>query len=251
MRHGVSVALPVLFLLTNAQNTSAQISTTQPRFEEASVKPSDKCAMQNTIDPGRIALNGDPLKVVLMEAFKVKADQISGPAWLDEDCFVFAAKIPEGAAKDQLAAMLQALLVERFHLAFHKEAHLTPGFALVVDKNGPKLKPTEPNNNAADRNAGKVRFRFGGGGIKGSMTIDRLAQFLSRQLHDPVVDETGIQGNYDVDIEWDNGTDPDTPSRTASVFTILRESLGLRLESRKLPVDTIVVDHIDRLPGEN
>jgi uncharacterized protein (TIGR03435 family) len=66
-----------------------------------------------------------------------------------------------------------------------------------------------------------------------------------------VVDETGIQGTYDIDIVWDKDSDSDTPSGTASVFAILRESLGLRLESRKLPVDTIVVDHIERLPIEN
>jgi uncharacterized protein (TIGR03435 family) len=86
-------------------------------------------------------------------------------------------------------------------------------------------------------------------GVKGSLTIARLAQLLSGQLHDPVVDETGIQGTCDIDIAWDKDSDPDTPSGTASVFTILRESLGL--ESRKLPVDTIVIDHIERLPGEN
>ncbi len=85
----------------------------------------------------------------------------------------------------------------RFQLAFHKETHLRPGCALVGDKNGAKLKPTEPNTNAADRSAGQVHFRFGGAGIKGSMTIERLAQLLSGQLQGPVVDETGIQGTCD------------------------------------------------------
>jgi uncharacterized protein (TIGR03435 family) len=251
MRCGLLAALPVLILLLDAQESRAQSVTIPPRFEEASVKPTDRCGMQNSIDPGGIALDGDPLKLVLMEAFKVKVDQITGPSWLDEDCFVVTAKIPEGATKDQLPAMFQALLAERFQLAFHKETHLRPGFALVVDKHGTKLKPTEPNANAADKSAGKVSFRFGGGRIKGSITIARLAQLLSGQLHDPVVDETGVQGTYDIDIAWDTDSDPDTPSPTASVVTILRESLGLRLESRKLPVNTIVIDHIKRLPSEN
>jgi uncharacterized protein (TIGR03435 family) len=66
-----------------------------------------------------------------------------------------------------------------------------------------------------------------------------------------VTDETGIQGVYDIDIAWDKDSDPDTPSGTAGVFTILRESLGLRLESRKLPVDMIVIDPMERLPSEN
>jgi hypothetical protein len=219
-RCGVLVALPVLLFLLDAQDSRAQSLTVPPRFEEVSVKPADRCNMQNSVDPGRIALNGDPLKLVLMEALKVKMDQITGPAWLDEDCFVVLAKIPEG-------------------------------FALVVDKKGSKLKPTEPNTNAADRSAGQVHFRFGGAGIKGSMTIERLAQLLSGQLQGPVVDETRIQGTYDIDIAWEKDSDPDTPSGTASVFTILRESLGLSLESRKLPVDTIVIEHIERLPTED
>src|ERR1700679_2537955 len=95
-------------------------SADQPRFEAASVKRTDRCSMENTVDPGMIALNGYPLKVVLMEAFNVKADQIIGPSWLDADCFAINAKMPEGATKDQLPAMLQALLVERVKLAVYR-----------------------------------------------------------------------------------------------------------------------------------
>jgi uncharacterized protein (TIGR03435 family) len=96
----------------------------QPKFEEASVKRTKQCAIQNMADPGMIAFHGDPLKVVLMEAFTVKIDQIVGPSWLDSDCFAIDAKIPQGATKDQLPAMLQALLVERFKLVAHKESKL-------------------------------------------------------------------------------------------------------------------------------
>jgi uncharacterized protein (TIGR03435 family) len=60
--------------------------------------------------------------VVLKEAFNVKMDQIAGPSWLDEDCYAIVAKIPEGATRDQLPAMFEALLVERFKLAAHKES---------------------------------------------------------------------------------------------------------------------------------
>jgi uncharacterized protein (TIGR03435 family) len=115
--------------------------------------------MQNSMDPGRIALNGDPLKVILMEAFKVKMDQIVGPSWLDADCFSIVAKMPEGATRDQLPAMLQALLVERFKLAIHKETHLRAGYALIVDKNGPKFKESDPTSPAA-RPRGQVTFGF-------------------------------------------------------------------------------------------
>ena len=133
-----------------------------------------------------IALNGDPLKVVLMEAFNVKTDQIIGPSWLDADCFAINAKIPAGATKDQLPAMLQALLAERFKLTVHKESRPSPGYALVVDKNGPKLKASDPN--AAGPPAGQVAFSatLQSKGIKGSMTMASLAHLLSGSVAAPV-----------------------------------------------------------------
>ena len=67
-----------------------------PKFEAASVKRADRCSMENSIDPGRIALIGDPLKVILKEAFNVKMDQIVGPSWLDTDCYSVVATMPSG-----------------------------------------------------------------------------------------------------------------------------------------------------------
>ena len=69
------------------------IGADQPEFEVASVKRA-RCTLRNSVEPGRIAFLGDPLKVVLMEAFQVKMDQIIGPSWLDADCFEFIANMP-------------------------------------------------------------------------------------------------------------------------------------------------------------
>ncbi len=67
-------------------------------------------------------------------------DQISGPAWLQSDYFDILATLPSGASRDDIPAMLRGLLAERLKLSFHMEARSRPGYALVVDKNGPKLK---------------------------------------------------------------------------------------------------------------
>ena len=273
MRRGVLVALPVLLYLTDARYSPAQSRTVPPTFEEASVKPTDRCSMQNSMDPGRIALNGDPLKLVLMEAFKVKTDQILGPSWLDSDCFVILAKMPEGGTKDQLPAMLQALLAERFKLNAHKETHLAPGYSLVVDKNGPKVRESEPNLNAADKRAGTTLFRSSleVSGFKGAMTIARFARLLSGNLGSPVEDLTGLTGKYDIDVSWARdtglekagqfaqamaqsglgGAGASTSSGLADVFTALRETLGLRLEARKVQVEVVVIDHVERVPAQN
>jgi uncharacterized protein (TIGR03435 family) len=252
---------------------SPLIGADQFKFEEASVKRADRCSMQNSMDPGRIALNGDPLKVVLMEAFKVKMDQIVGPSWLDADCFSIVAKMPEGATRDQLPAMLQALLVERFKLATHKETHLRAGYALIVDKNGPKFKESDPTSPAA-RPRGQVTFGFApaAGGFKGSTTMAWFAGYLSTRLGVPVQDLTGMMGTYDLDVSWvadpalekigpiaeAAGTSPGPadpvaglPAGAGNIFTSIRNSLGLRLEPRRAQAEVVVIDHIERVPTEN
>jgi uncharacterized protein (TIGR03435 family) len=253
----------------SAIGTFAAQNADHPRFEAASVKRTDQCTLRNTVDPGMIALNGDPLKVVLMEAFNVKMDQIVGPSWLDADCFAINAKIPVGATKDQLPAMLQALLAERFKLAVHKESRARPGYALVVDKNGPKLKASDLG--PAGPRAGQVTFSgtLQSKGLKGSMTMATLARLLSSSVAGPVEDLTGLKGRFDVDISW--ALDPSferpdaftiasaeahpnadlPPAPTADLFAAVRESLGLRLEARKEQVEVVVIDSIERVPTEN
>src|SRR5258708_37533799 len=135
-----TLALSAIFVVTPL------MCAEQPKFEAASVKRTDRCSMENSVDPGMITLNGDPLKVVLKEAFNVKMDQIVGPSWLDADCFMITAKIPEGATRDQLPAMLQALLVERFKLAAHKEGRPRSGNVLLVDKNGANFRYADPSS---------------------------------------------------------------------------------------------------------
>ncbi|MGA3019485.1 MAG: TIGR03435 family protein [Bryobacteraceae bacterium] len=253
---------------------AAQNAPDQPKFEVASVKRADQCLFDSSVDPGSVVLKGFPLKLVLTEAFKVKTDQIVGPSWLDEDCFEIVAKMPAGATRDQLPAMLQALLVERFKLAAHKEDRPSAGYALVVDKNGPKCKESDPNSNFMGAHRGQMALRFGGGGIKASMTMAGLASYLSGRGYGPVQDFTGLKGKYDIDLSWApdpaferpgpyaaasaaaransaDGGDVLPAAPTADMFTAVRESLGLRLEPRKQQVEILVIDHIERVPTAN
>jgi uncharacterized protein (TIGR03435 family) len=256
------IAVPAMFVITSS------IGAEQPRFEAASVKPTDRCNVENSVDPGMIRLNGDPLKVILREAFSVKMDQIVGPSWLDSVCFAIVAKIPEGATKDQIPAMFQALLIERFKLAAHKESRIRQGYALLVDKNGPKFRESDPTSDSA----GTVRFGAapGSSGFKGAMTMASLARHLSPRLDGPVEDLTELKGKYDIDVSWvpDRSFEPmgryaeeyaathpnaeaSLPTGGRDIFTAFRDSLGLRLERRKLQIEVVVIDHIERIPTEN
>ena len=166
-------------------------------------------------------------------------------------------------AKDQIPAMLQALLAERFKLAAHKEDRPHSGYALVVDKGGPKVKQDDPATNFMGAgHAGHMLFGVAGHGkLKGVMTMATLASKLSRQGYGPVQDHTGLAGKYDVDLEWtpDKALPPgggdlsaDTPAAAEpDLFTALRRSLGLKLERRQMSVQFLVVDHIERIPTEN
>lgn len=209
----------------------------------------------------------------------MKTDQIVGPSWLDSDsdCFTIDATIPQGTDSNQLPAMLQALLVERFKLVFHRESKSRAGYSLVVDKNGPKLKESDPNSPSMRAHAGEVTFGASptASQIKGSMTIASLARFVSHNLDAPVEDATGLKGRYDIDVSWlpdwsieKKGrfaqefevTHPDSADNTSSlptggpkedIFTSFRNSLGLRLERHKESVDVIVIDHIEHIPTAN
>jgi uncharacterized protein (TIGR03435 family) len=205
-----------------------------------------------------------------MEAFKVKVDQIEGPSWLETDCFEISAKIPEGVPSDHLPAMLQALLTERFKLAAHKEDRSRSGYALVVDKGGPKFKEDDPNTNFMGAgHAGQMLFGSSGHGrLKGAMTMASLAANLSRQGYGPVQDATALTGKYDIDLTWspDKAFEPtavdatasaatapgaDVPAPEPNLFSALRESLGLKLERRNVQVQFVVIDRIERVPTEN
>jgi uncharacterized protein (TIGR03435 family) len=211
-----------------------------------------------------ISLNNDPLKLIVREAFNMPLDQIFGPSWLETDCFTVVAKVPDGVAKDQLPAMFQALLEERFKLVAHRENRPRTVYSLNVGKDGPKFKESDQGSMSA--HAGQVTFGMRFGGIKGSMTMASFTRLLSNRLGSPVQDLTGLNGTYDIDVKWvpdraleslgfqpppQNSTAALPTDPTADIFTAIRESLGLRLESRKGQVEVIVIDHIERHPTES
>jgi|SRR5579862_8051361 len=173
----------------------------------------------------------------------------SGPDWIargnDRYNVEGKAENPSVTTEARLLEMLQALLVEQFKLKFHRETIEEAGFALVVAKSGAKLQPTT----AADANVrisdtlGKPRP-----GEPVSLTarkcpLPMLANLLSTFSAHPVIDKTGLQGEYDFTLKWDDTAGP-------SLSTAIQEQLGLRFESEKVPVSLFVVDSAEK-PGQN
>lgn len=220
----------------------AQAANPRLEFEVASVKPWTPPAdggrgpimmgMQGgpgTADPSQVRYSGLPLKMVLANAYDVRPFQINGPAWLDMERFDIVAKVPAGATKDQVRIMLQNLLADRFRLKLHHETKDSAVYELVVDKNGPKMKPTTLTTDASadgpppppsgppklgkdgfpelDRPGLFMMVMMGNNGPRSRMvaraqTTADIGRALSNQVDRPVVDKTGLTGKYDFSLEF-------------------------------------------------
>jgi uncharacterized protein (TIGR03435 family) len=210
-------------------------------------------------------------------------DQIDAPR------YDVSAKVPAGSSREDTNVMLQNLLIERFGLTFHGETRDVQGYELAVGKNGSKLKQSEPvgspppvlpANQAikieTDRNglpqlpAGRVGILFSAGAgravISGrQQTTAQLATALEGRIGKPILDKTGLTAKYDFALAFDMmefagepgalsfPTRNETPAAdpAPSIFTAVQQELGLRLESKKVPVDFIVIDKANKTPTEN
>jgi uncharacterized protein (TIGR03435 family) len=248
-----AVAGPIAFGLANAPSTQTQSGTQpqsssaeRPTFEAASIKPAKSGAMGAGIrmaPGGRFTATNISLKMLMTMAYKIQPFQLaSAPSWLDSDRWDIEAK-PESSADEEPAKSpadeekrmddqrlrIQSLLEERCKLTFHHETKELPVYALVVAKNGSKLKESaietpQPSPRGDDRNptntdgegntrlpirdrilpgTPKRHMMMGFGQLSGEgVPLSFLAETLSRQLGRVVLDKTGLKGNYDLDLKW-------------------------------------------------
>jgi uncharacterized protein (TIGR03435 family) len=314
--------------LVGAANVRAQSpapSAAPVAFEVASIKPSGDIMASMTagkmphvglkVDDQRVDIGYFTLAQLITYAYKLKPYQVTGPDWMKSAHWDIEAKLPDGAKKDQVPEMMQALLADRFGLVVHHANKETSVLALEVGKNGVKMVEAPPDpatpvklddKDGALIDAGdtqvrvKTTGRVGEGGstqiaggpagnVKVSvdngmmhmessqMTMEILTQQLTGFLGEPVVDKTDLKGKYivAVDISVEDlqaiarsqgfaipaggpgaaqgnasaaatASDPSGGSIYASV-----EKLGLKLNKEKLPVDMIVVDHLEKTPTDN
>jgi uncharacterized protein (TIGR03435 family) len=165
------------------------------------------------------------------------------PAWMDSTYYEVTAK-PEGdlgLSYDEVRPMVQELLQERFHLTYHMETTKAKGYALVVANGGPKIATTKGEAQHAYLMTGRLDAA--------NVPMNIVASLLTHALGQTVVDETGLKGNYDMKLKYAemDATDSELPS----IFAAVEEQLGLKLVSQTMPVETFVIDHVDRVPTEN
>jgi uncharacterized protein (TIGR03435 family) len=215
-------------------------------YETASVKVnnSGSTSMNMHTDPSQIEWGNIPLRNLVELAYGVKDHSLVAPAWLDDARYDVRAKIADGVKLSQNSEMLQALLVERFKLAVHHEERVMTVYELVAGKDESKLKlhpSTEPKKRS-------LKTGREGRHLIDVLDMKSLAATLSNWLDHPLIDKTGITGNFDIDLQWSTSeSDPDHPT----ILSELRDKLGLDVKSGKAPVEILVVDHAEKIPTEN
>ena len=217
-------------------------------FEVISIKPNpDGHGLDAGTQPGgRYTARNVPVRFLLTEAFGVKEYQISGaPKWLDDARYDIVAKasVSGELSQEQLKPLLQAMLVDRFQLKFHKDTKEFPVYSLVTGKSGPKFSA---DNNILVSESLNVSSNHGKATMAGrKVSMSDLAKHLGDMAGRTVIDNTGLKGDYDFKLDWapSDAADDSLPS----IFIAVQEQLGLKLVSvRKAPVEVIVIENIGK-----
>jgi uncharacterized protein (TIGR03435 family) len=238
----------------------AQPASTTPTFEVASVKQNKSGtrggSMEFSRGGERFTATNVPFGALVLLAYNLTVRQLSGPNAFFSEKYDVAAKAEHPVRPDEMLLMLQALLADRFKLVVHRDTREIPVYALTIGKKGPRLQPSDPSEGSAavPRNpshAGGTEPKSGHLIFKNESMPD-FAWALSRMAgigDRVVVDNTGLKGNYDFELIFGRYDLPpaaaDTRPDAPEVFTALQEQLGLKLESKKAPVEFLVVDHVE------
>jgi uncharacterized protein (TIGR03435 family) len=272
--------------------TTPTTATTGPvQFDSASIKRNRSNSNIVGVSGGRGQYQGTNITVglLLAAAFRMPSSQIIGaPEWTETERYDVVAKMPDGVSQAPGVAQtaqqeaIRALLEDRFKMMAHKETRELPIFALVVAREGrlgPDLTPSKNDCTPGARRGapagggppGAPQFGRGarptcgtmaGPGLisAGGITMTRLVELLSGTVGRPVVDRTGLNGFYDLDLIYLPDQPPTGPlpagvqlpftPDSPSLQTAIQEQLGLKLDSARGQVDVTVIDRLER-PTEN
>jgi uncharacterized protein (TIGR03435 family) len=220
-------------------------------FEVASIRPSQEGRETFDLRPGSITMRNVRLTGAIQWAYNVLDVQVSGPDWLNTTRFDIIAKAGAEAKEPEMKKMMQALLSDRFKLELHRQTKEVTAMVLTVAKGGHKMKEVEQEGSPSF-STGKLNLTGKGA------TIAQLISFLSRELQLPIVDQTGLNGRYDyfMDINayvTDEMRNPNGPPLEAPslIANALRAQLGLKVEAKKMPLEVLVVDKMEKAPTDN
>jgi len=252
---------------------SAQGDERPKKFEAVSIRvapelspqeyAADSSKLRVTISPGMVRMPYESMKKILLRAFGLDGHtQLVGPDWIESRHFAITAKIPEGATARDVPEMLRNMLSERFGMSYRREVRSTAAWTLTVSKTGLKAKAVEHEVPVTHRSAQDPNKR-GGIHFELAAPFSGLADFLKESTDFPVVDQTGLPGIYlfGFDFYLFGGRDRDGKRLEPLIgavedelprwFAQGLEPLGIRFAPARLPLENVIIDHLDRVPTEN
>lgn len=222
--------------------------------------------------PGRIDYLGVTLKGLLQRAYDVRANQVSGPGWIESERYDVVATLPAGTDAAGFRLMLQRLIAERFQLEMRRETRPLPVYLLTVAKGGPKLGAEEPDpflNATPEQREAVMRARLQktteeararresgdntprAGIYDTGATAAKLAEALTRSTDRPVLDRTGLTQTFSYNLSYVPDNAVTQGSTGPSIYAAVEEQLGLKLQPANEPMEVIVVDRAARTPTGN
>jgi uncharacterized protein (TIGR03435 family) len=226
----------------------------QPAFEVASVRAGESGHGEGDwrddiqASPGSLIMRNVSLKTAMKWAYHVMDYQVVGPEWIGGDRYNISAKSAGPADEDQLRAMLGTLLADRFKLTFHRQTKEMQTYVLNIAKGGAKFHASLVEGEPVI-NPDKARMTVDVKGIPATQVVD----MLSRVLHAPVINNTGLSGRFDASVNMaryiPDGSTPFDP--IATIMAAMQEELGLKLDAKKMAVDLLIVDRAEKVPVEN
>ena len=261
----MTLSLARAFTISILAGTQAGAQTPAPHFEVASVKryPADQIpaeGLKREITPTSVTLRVATLGNCFEWAFGMAAYQVIGPKWLNwptDAAYDVTAKVAAPASQAELKSMVQTLMVERFHLAFHRETRNLTVYALLLAKSGPKFKPSPTAGEPSMKPAGLYAVKYQ------RISMAQLAESLERPFQPMhVVDETGLAGPFDFALDLapdilDAATGKpvvDSLGRIDEAGALIRalpQQIVLRIEKKTAPVEVLVIDHVEKDPTVN
>ncbi len=210
---------------------------------------------QFTSPGGRFRASATTLKFLLEWAYGIQPSQHSGgPSWIHSDRYDIVAKAEGNATDDQIKMMVQTLLADRFKLKLHHERRELPVYVVSVGKTAPRLFPPKDEETHALRFAPQmgpdqkiVSYRV----LATRYTLTQLTDVFARRLGSVIVNQTGLNGEFDFTIDLTPDEDRPNHMDPTLLLTAMREQLGLTVKSQKVPVDILVIDSAEKVAAGN
>jgi uncharacterized protein (TIGR03435 family) len=231
-----------------------------PRFEVATIRPSnpDELSGPSGCETGRglTRCSNVTLKRAILGCYHVVPDHVLGGPdlrgpdwnWIDSDRFQITGKADQPVGGDALDAMMQTLLADRFNLKLHREMRTGEALVLEIAKPGPKLQAAGEAKSSYSNGHGRLEAT--------AVTMDTLAEMLSRDTGMTVVDRTGLAGAFTFTLTWNpdapQGLGPDDAAAflREELSSAMQQQLGLTLKPQRMPVEMLVIDHAEK-PSDN